>query len=228
MPLTTAELKWVTDCINIYKIPYQEVYDEVLDHILSAIEQAREAGNVMPIERLFQNVVDDHFNGYIGIDEIVKAEEKSYRNKVTRIFWRNFRSVLDWKAMLFIVISMLISHFLPAKILVTKLLLVPILIMAFVPLIYVYRQTRIIKVSKGKRSLIRTNIIANCYLPFTLFQLYINIPNCIDDINDNKTMHNFILNHPEIAALILSLTLVYSISSIYLCREELQPYRLTA
>jgi hypothetical protein len=227
MTLTADELNWVTKCVNIYKIPYQEVYDEVLDHILSAIEQAREAGNNEPIEKLFQNVVDGHFNGHAGVEQIANVQRKVYKEKVYRILWRNFRSVLDWKAISFIALIVLIAHYIPAKISATKLFLTPIFIIEFIPLIYVYAQTRIIKVSKGKNSLVRSNLIFIGLLPFTLLNLYLQLPNLIDHINDSKTMHNFILSHPEIAALVMSLTLVYSISSIYLCREELQPYKLS-
>ena len=228
MPLTTDELNWVSQHMDIYKIPYQEVHDEVLDHILSAIEQAREAGNDLAIERLFQNVVDEHFNGYIGIDEIVQVQEKAYRKKINRIFWRNYRSILDWKAITFILIAMVIAHFLPIKTMATKLLLVVIFIAEFVPIIYAYVKTRIIKVSKGKKSLLRRHLLANGYIPFAILNLYLNIPNCIDDINDNRDLHFWILAHPEVAALVMALTIIYSISSVYLCRQELQAYKLSA
>ncbi|WCT13897.1 hypothetical protein [Mucilaginibacter jinjuensis] len=228
MPLTTDELNWVTKCVNIYKIPYQEVYDEVLDHILSAIEQARDAGNNEPIETLFQNVVDEHFKGHEGVEELAKVQNKLYREKVYRILWRNFRSVLDWKAISFIAIIVVMAHYLPVKVLAAKLLLIPIFIIVCSPLVYAYTQTRIIKVNEGKSSFVRAGLISIGYTSFMLLNMYLQLPNCLDAINDSNTAHHFILTHPEISALVMSLTLVYSISSIYLCRGELQPYRLSA
>src|SRR6187402_3437697 len=111
MPLTADELTWVSQHMTIYKIPFQEVNDEVLDHIISAMEYARASGNNLPVARLFQDVVDEQFNGYVGIDEIVKTHEKAYQKKANRIFWQNFRSIMDWKAMSFIALLVILTHF---------------------------------------------------------------------------------------------------------------------
>lgn len=221
MTLTTDELNWVSQHMAIYKIPYQEVYDEVLDHIVCAMDYARENGNSSPVERLFQDVIDEQFNGYIGIDETIKTHEKAYQQKAYRIFWQNFRSIMDWKSIVLIALLVILTHFIAPRILVTKSLLVVILIAVLIPMLYIYFATRLIKTDKGKRSLMRRVLMANGFLPLGLVNGFISIPNLIDDVNETRTMHFFMLNHPEIAALFLALTIVYSISSIYVCNQEL-------
>lgn len=228
MTLTADELNWTTQHMGAYKIPFQEVHDEVLDHIISAMEYARANGNTLPVARLFQDMIDEQFNGYIGIDEIVKTHEKAYQKKTNRIFRQNFRSIMDWKAIAFTTLLVILTHFIAPKILVTRALFVIILITVLVPMIYIYFATRVIKADKGKKSLVRRVLTANGFLPLGLVNCFLNLPNVIDDLNETRTIHFFMLNHPEIAALFLALTIVYSISSIYVCKQELASYKLSA
>jgi Ca2+-binding EF-hand superfamily protein len=113
MILSTQEIEWVKERMNIYVIKYQEIYDEILDHILTAIEERRKAGDDQNIESLFQNVVDDDFSGYIGIEVLAEDEEKLYQKKIRTIFYSNLKQQFNWKTLLIAVVLIAIAFQLP-------------------------------------------------------------------------------------------------------------------
>jgi hypothetical protein len=177
MILSTEEIDWVKERMNVYIIKYQEIYDEVLDHILTAIEERRSAGDDSSIEALFQNVVDDHFSGYAGIEALADDEEKLYHKKISKLFYNRFKQQFNWKTLLIAVALLLIAYQLPNVRLINKLFIGAIFLMAVTPIIIVFMSLfGKIETIKGKKSLVRKYLLTQTIVPIMLFNMVIYSP----------------------------------------------------
>lgn len=169
MTISAEELAWAKTQMNIYGIKYQEIYDEVLDHVLSAIEERRKNGDIQDIPAQFQQVVDDHFDGYRGIDELAARQEELYRKSIYKKWLVNFKYYLNWPMAIITIALILVSFKLPVGKPTEISLLLVILVLAVSPLLYVHIGFfNRLKTDKGRRSLLKTNMISRVYGPALL------------------------------------------------------------
>jgi hypothetical protein len=177
MILSAEEQQWVTDRMKIYDIKYQEIYNEIFDHIVTAIEVKRKEGDTRRIEIVFQNVVDDHFNGYAGIEKLATGQEKIYRKLMGKTFKTIFAGYLTWSLLVFTAICVGLSFVMPDTKLIHKIFITSIAILAFSPLIYTFiAVTKKIKVDKGRKSLLKAHLIGQTYLPAMLLNSIFYLP----------------------------------------------------
>jgi len=220
MILTTREMEWVKDRMKIYVIKYQEIYDEILDHILTAIEEAREAGNTKQIQVLFQDVVDEHFNGYVGIEALAVSAEKIYRKDIQTLFYSRLKQYFNWQALVIAILLLIAGYKLPNVKMVHALLMLTMILLAASPVIYaVSLVTGKIKTNKGKRSLLKTYLITQAAVPVMLLNPILFIPNLMDEMNNKKDFHSFNGLPPVLLMPILIVLLIVNVSYIQSCRE---------
>ena len=177
MILTTTELDWINDQMKACKIKYQEIYDEILDHIITAIEEKRKSGDHQPIQLLFQKVIDTHFGGYAGVESLAVEQAKIYCVKVKKLKMQSFKHYLNWPVLAFSIIVLALSFKLPNNKLMPDVLKLVCTILAISP--FFYAVTSLwgkIKTSKGKKSILKTQVIAQtCWLVWFL-HCFINMP----------------------------------------------------
>ena len=164
MTLTAEELNWINKRMNWYGIKYQEIYDEILDHIITGIETARADGDNRIIDIVFQKVVDNHFGGYLGIDKIVTAHEKAYRNKIGKAMLANYRYYINQQSIITLFALLVFGAYLRPTRLTSVILMCGLLVIAVVPVVYVYIKSLKIKTDKGKRSMVKSYILSRSYL----------------------------------------------------------------
>lgn len=187
MILTANETQWVTERMKVYDIKYQEIYNELFDHIITAIEQKRINGDDKDIQTVFQQVVDAHFGGYRGIDEVVSVQEKNYTAHIRRSFRKIFVACFNWKLLVFTAIAMALTMRLPNVKLIHNILLVLIFLFAVSPMVYTYIViTRNIKIAAGRRSLLKGQLFTQAYLPLIALNGVLYLPS-IFFLNDNTS-----------------------------------------
>ena len=177
MILTTTEQDWINDQMKTCKIKYQEIYDEILDHIITAIEEKRKNGDGQSIQFLFRQVVEAHFGGYNGVENLAIEQAKIYCIKVKRLKMQSFKHYLSWPVIAFTIIVLALSFKIPDNKLTPDVLKIVCTILAISP--FFYAVTSLwgkIKTSKGKKSILRTQIIAQtCWLMW-FFHCFVNMP----------------------------------------------------
>jgi len=218
---------WDLDCIHTrmksYDIKYQEIYNELFDHIVTAIEQKRAEGDTRSIEKMYTEVVEDQFGGYYGVESVAKSHEDGYKRRVRKLIWGNFRNYLNYQSLLFTAILTGISFTLPH----TKPTVIILTIMMFIIAIhssaYAYIKLRRIKPSKGKTSLVYSHTITQANLPMMFLYTLVWLPQLPSVFNDN---YKFTLAHlhPAILAFELALVLIYDMSCMRLCNQELEQF----
>jgi len=182
MTLSSQELIWIRDRMGYYDIKYQEIYDEVLDHILTAIEERRKAGDARQISSLFQNVVDEQFGGYTGIETLAQNHEKLHQKNIRALFSNSFKSCFNWQTLIVTIILLAISFQIPNGKPVHIVFGLCVFFLAFSPVIYAFvLLTGKIKTIKGKRSLFKAHLITQTALPLMMLQGFLYIPNLIDE-----------------------------------------------
>jgi hypothetical protein len=223
MILTTEETQWVTERMKVYKIKYQEVYNEVFDHILTAIEDQRSAGDNRPILSVFQDVVDKHFGGYAGIDELAAGQEKIYSKRIRSAFKAIFNSYFNWKLLVFAVIVIGVSFSLPDNTLVHKVLLAVISFFAISPSIYTFIYVSKVIRFGGKQSLLLQNLISQASLPAILLNGALYIPTLffVDD-NSSSGFKLFKQLPLPVLVVIMILFMLLNLSTITLCNKEME------
>jgi hypothetical protein len=223
MILTDEETQWVTERMKVYKIKYQEVYNEVFDHILTAIEDKRSAGDDRPILSVFQDVVDTHFGGYTGIDELAAGQEKIYSKRIQGDFKKIFKSYFTWKLLVFAVLAMSLSFGLPNNSLLHKALLVVIFLFAISPSLYTFVYIRKMLRFRGKQSLLLQNLISQAYMPAVFLNgaLYIPAIFFVDDTSSSGFQLFKQLPLP-VLVLVMILFMVLNLSTITLCNKEME------
>jgi hypothetical protein len=216
MILTPQEIAWVKDRMEVYVIEYQEIYDEVLDHILTAIEERREAGDTKEIQVVFQNVVDEHFNGYADIEALAIREEALYRKKIGNIFHNHLKQYFTWKALAITLALLAISYELPNSGFVHKGFWAGIFLLAFTPVIYAVVAIKgRIKTIRNKKSLLKTYVLPYTILPIALLNSVLFLPETFID-DDFKTLRDL----PSVVLMAVFLFfLVTNVSYIQACRE---------
>jgi hypothetical protein len=207
--LSAEELAWAKSQMNIYGIKYQEIYDEVLDHILSAIEERRKNGDIQDIQSQFQQVVDDHFDGYWGIETLATEQEGLYRKSIYKKWQVNFKYYLNWPLLVVVIALVLASFQLPAGKNTHVVFLLAILLLGWSPVIYTYMALfNKLKVDKGRQSILKANLISRTYGPAMM-------TNCLFCFG-----HNAISDIPlYILALIAGIFMLLNLTCIRFCRE---------
>lgn len=187
MILSAEEVNWVTDRMKIYDIKYQEIYDEVLDHILTAIEDRRTAGNVKEISVLFQNVVDEQFGGYAGIEALAQTQEKIHQRNIRTLFLDQLKTQFNWQTLLIATVLMAVALKIPPTRPVHNFFVLTIFFLVVSPIIYAYSLLAgKIKTIKGKSSLFKGHLLTQMALPLMLLQCCIYIPTIFEEANNRQ------------------------------------------
>ncbi|PJJ79780.1 hypothetical protein [Mucilaginibacter auburnensis] len=138
MNITQDERAWVAERMNIYDLKYQEIYDELLDHILTAIENRRAEGNTLSTDKLFQQVVDNHFGGCSGIEDLAKNQEKLHRNYVRDIFFKYLKGAFNWRTLIIAVIVLMAASTIVNSKTLHLAFGLSVFVLAVSPVIYAY------------------------------------------------------------------------------------------
>jgi multisubunit Na+/H+ antiporter MnhG subunit len=214
MILTTAEIEWVKERMRVYDIKYQEIYDEVLDHVLTAIEESREAGNTKAIDQLFQNTVDQHFNGYLGIENLAESEARIYQKNIRDAFYQQLKQSFNWKTLGITLLMLTVAFKMPDNKPVHLFFMLIMAVFALAPITYAYAKlTGKVKTIKGKRSLLVTFVRGQMVLPLVFLQGVLYGPNLFDDFNNRKDFYSW--NHASPIVLMCGLILLMIVSLSY-------------
>lgn len=223
MKFTAEETSWITDRLNWYDIPYQEIFNEIADHIITAIETKREEGDTRDVKLIFQQVVDEHFGGFMGIEKIAKEQEVTYRKKVRSQMWLNLKEQLNWPGKMFVAIMFIIGFYLPHNKLIMIVLLSTIVLVVFYTWLKTQWQLRFIKTVNNKKSLVGTFVLTQSFLPMIIFSAVTNIPNTLGHFTNNpKFVFKLFNYHPTILTTLLALNVVYSVACMRLSKQELK------
>ena len=216
--LTPEELQWIGKRMEWYDIKYQEVYDEVSDHIITGIEAARAAGDKRNIENVYQTVVDSHFGGYLGIDKIAEAYEKAYRKKIAKLLNGNYRYYINWQALLLTVLLTLAGFYFPHTKATSLVMIFGLFAAAMVPAVYGWRNARMIKTDKGKKSIVKDYVLAKAYLLFMMLCCLLNLSGLTVRHWHINISTSYIL--PVVMIPLFYLFIIYGLSVIRLCKQE--------
>lgn len=223
MMLTADELKWIDTRMEIYDIKYQEIYDEILDHVITAIEEKRKAGDRQDIKWLFQEVVDKHFEGYFGVEKLVTEQENVYKRGIKKIWLQTFRHFLNWPMLAFIVIALLLSFKLPNVKMVQISLMIGCLLLAFSPVLSTYfLLAGKFKTVKGKKSILKTQIVTRAAMPASLLNAIIYLPQLFVLWNGKADNWSIFKNMPPPVSMTLVLFfMVLNLTVMRFCREAM-------
>ncbi|WP_184542633.1 hypothetical protein [Mucilaginibacter sp. FT3.2] len=230
MILTTDELKWIDEQMKIYDIKYQEIYNEILDHIITAIEEKRKGGDEQGINGLFQQVVDEHFGGFFGVEKLAARQKDIYLQGVRRLWSKCFRYYINWQMLVFTLAAILISFKLPDVKAVRAALLVACILLAFSPLLHThFSLSGKIKTIKGKQSLIKGHMISQAVLPGALFNLLMYAPQFVvlllTDGDDNWNLFKQV--PPTVITTILMGFVLLNLTAIRFCKQMMVVNSLT-
>jgi len=225
MNLTYWEQDWVHTRMKAYDIKYQEIYDELFDHITTAIEARRDAGDNSSLETMYLEIIDAQFGGYFGIGKVAASYENGYKSKVKKMIWGNYRQYINYHSLLFTAALIAISFVLPHNKLTTVILFSLILISAACCSAYAYITLRRIKPSKGKTSLVYNHIITQANLPLMFVNCALWLPQIPYLLFSDHEPKNLLLSGPPaILALMLAMILIYNLSCMRLCKQELKGF----
>jgi hypothetical protein len=219
MKLTQSELDWVDKRMDWYDIKFQEIYDELADHIISAIEVERENGDTRIIDIVFQQVTDRDFNGYLGIDEIVKTYEQAYRAKIKKGMWLNFKYYLNSKTAMVIFFFIIAGFFIPRTKATILIMLIGLVLTAIVPMVYARINSPKLKTGKGKQSIVKAYMITRSGYLLTLISLLLNVIGFIAR-QCNIAFLKPVNYHPVVYMLFFAFFITYGLSTIRLCKQE--------
>jgi len=221
MILTKEELEWVKERMKIYVIKYQEIYDEILDHILTGIEERRTAGDARDISVVFQDVVDEHFNGYIGIEALALSEEKIYQKNIRSLLYQRLKQSFNWQLLLISVILMALTYKMPNVKAVHGTFVVMMFVLSFGPIVYYayIKLTGKVKTIKGKHSLLVILLRNQMMLPWLIFQFFLQGPNLFKEGNNHKDFYIWSYPHPVIMMAGLILFMLVNVSYLQSFRE---------
>jgi hypothetical protein len=219
MILLADELQWVTDRMKVYGIKYQEIYNELFDHILTAIEDKRKDGDERDIMTVFQDVVDSHFGGYQGIEEVATSQEKVYIAHIRKSFRKILRSYFNWKLLLFTVVALMLTFKLHNVKLMHNMLLVIIFLFAISPMVYTYITiTKNVKVAKGRRSLLKGQLLTQAYQPISILNGALYLLK-IFFVNDDTSTGYKLLGQLPLLTLVMIFSMLLNLSIINLCNQ---------
>jgi hypothetical protein len=221
MILSAEELDWVTKRMKVYDIKYQEIYNELFDHILTAIEAMRLADDDRDITIVFQEVVDSHFGGYLGIEDVAAKQEKTYTTHIRKSFSKIFWGYFNWKLGVFTAIALGLTLKLPDVKPMHNTLLVAICFFAISPMVYTYiTVSRKLEISKGRRSLLKGQLVTQAYLPAMFLNGALYLP-AIFFVNDESSAGFKLYKQLPLPVLMLVMILfmVLNLSVVSLCRQ---------
>lgn len=189
--------------------------------MLTAIEAKRADGDTREIKVVFQDVVDSHFGGYLGIEEVAAGQEKALTSKIRKAFRAILSSYLNWKILVFIVVAMGLTYSLPDSKFTHNVLLIVIFLFAFSPMVYAaIFVNKKIKTAKGKRSLLKGQLISQAYLPVIFLNGALYLPTIffVDDVS--STGFKLYKQLPLPALMLVAVVfMVLNLSTIALCKQ---------
>ena len=221
MILTIEELEWVKERMKIYVIKYQEIYDEILDHILTGIEERRTAGDAREISVVFQDVVEEHFNGYVGIEALALSEEKIYQKNISSLFHQRLKQNFNWQMILISVILLALAYKMPNVKSLHDAFMVMIFVLSFGPIVYYayIKLTGKVKTLKGKHSLLVIVLRRQMMLPLLIFQSFFYVHKLFNEGNSHKEFYTWSQLHPVIMMAGLILFMLVNVSNLQSFRE---------
>ncbi|MGY3213259.1 hypothetical protein [Mucilaginibacter sp. HD30] len=223
MILSDGDLNWVKDRMAIYDIKYQEIYDELLDHILTAIEGKRKAGDVKEISVLFQNVVDEQFGGYAGIEDLAQTQEKMHQKSIRQIFFNSLKSRFNWQTLLITIVLLAVSVKIPHSRPVHIFFGLTVFFLVVSPVLYAYSLLAgKIKTIKGKRSLFKGHLLTQMAVPLMLLNSFIYIPNLFDEASGRKEFSSVKSLSPMAMMGIIIFLVIVNLSYIQTCRQIIE------
>jgi hypothetical protein len=202
MILTTTELDWISDQMKTCKIKYQEIYDEIFDHMITAVEERRRAGDNRAIQLVFQQIIDEHFNGYTGVESLAVEQARIYCVKVKKLRIQSFKHYLSWPVLAFIAIAVGLSLKIPNNKLVSDVLKIVCTILAISPCFYAMTSlSGKMKTSKGKKSILESQVITQAVWLILFYNSFVNMPQYF--IPGDKGNHWSLFYHLPTPVLIL-------------------------
>jgi hypothetical protein len=211
MKLSAEELKWIDERMKTYQIKHGEIYHEILDHIISAMEQKREVGDNRNMETLFQQVVDGHFGGDEGVQDLAIKQDDIYKQSILKRWLQSFKHYLTWPMLGFTMAVLFLSLKLPDVMQVKLFLLIVCMLLCCSPGMYAYfsLKGRVLKSVEGKQSFLKAHLIAIVCTPSGLFGvLTLNSPwSFIDYLS------------PKIFVATMMLFALVNLATIHFCRQ---------
>lgn len=197
-------------------IKYQEIYDE----ILTGIEERRTAGDEREIAVVFQDVVEEHFNGYVGIEALALSEEKIYQKNISSLFYQRLKQSFNWQLLLISVILLVLAYKMPHVKAVHGAFVLMVFVLSFVPIVYYayIKLTGKVKTLKGKHSLLVIFVQRQMMLPLVIFQFF-SVPNLFDEGNNHNDFYTWSHLHPVIMMAGLILFMLINVSYLQSFRE---------
>jgi hypothetical protein len=222
MKLTYWEMDYIHNRMKTYDIKFQEIYNELFDHIVTAIEERRAAGDSGSLEQMYADIVKIQFGGYSGIEKIAKSHEAGYRAKVRKMILANFRYYINLRSLVFIIALMCIGFSLPHTNLIIGIFFIAIFAAAAYSSLYAYIKLRAIKPKGGKLSLVYSHTIAQANFPLIFLNSLLWVPQLPNIFSDHYKFKLTNVYYPVVLALMLAFMIIYSLSCIRLCRQELK------
>ena len=226
MKLTYWDLDWVHNRMNWYDIKYQEIYNELFDHITTAIEEKKQTGDTRSLETIFHDVVDTDFGGYLGIEKVAQSHESGYKSKVKKMMWSNFRHYINFRSFAFTLALMLISFTFPLNKMTFVILGSMILVATIFPSVFSYIKLRPIKRSQDKTSLVYSHIITQSNLPAVALNSILWLPKIPYIFMGEEFSYKIYNIPPSALALWLALVIIFDLSCIRLCKQEIKQFSI--
>lgn len=228
MKLDYWEMDYIHTRMKNYDIRFQEIYNELFDHIVTAIEERRAAGSTDSIARMYEEVVNTQFRGFYGvanqIEELAKSHENAYRSKVRKMIWANYRYYLNFKTLLFTIALILLSFELPHNKMTSLVLVMAIFTAALFSTVFAYVELRSIKPLRGKTSLVYAHTLILANFPLVLLNCALWLPQLPYELMDKDPGFKLVNIPLPVLALMLALLLIYDLSCVRLCRQELKGF----
>ena len=222
MKLDYWEMDHIHKRMAMYDIKFQEIYNELFDHIVSSIEEKRAAGDTDSLDKMYNDVVKLQFGGYLGIEKIAKSHEDGYKSRVRKMVWANFRYYINFQSLVFIIALVGLGLLFPHTKLVLGIFLIVIFAAAAYSSAYAYIKLRSIKPKGGKISLVYSHTITQANFPLLFLNALLWLPQLPDIFSDNYKFKLLDIYYPSVLALLLAFMIIYNLSSIRLCKQELK------
>lgn len=139
------------------------------------------------------------------------------------MIWANFRHYLNIHSLLFTAALVFTAFLLPHNKQIIGGILIVIFASAAYSSAYAYFKLRSIKPKAGKVSLVYSHTITQANMPLLFMNALLWIPQIPGDFNDNYQFK--IINiYPAVLAIFLAFVLIYNLSCIRLCKQELKQF----
>lgn len=217
-------MDYIHNRMKTYDIKFQEIYDELLDHIVTAIEERRAAGDISSLEQMYTDVVKSQFGGYSGIERIAKSHENGYKHRVRKMIWANFRHYVNFQSLVFVIALVSFGLLFPHTKLVMGIFFITIFAAAAYSSAYAYIKLRSIKPKGGKISLVYSHTITQANVPLLFLNALLWVPQLPDIFSDNYKFKMLDMYYPAILAFLLAFMIIYNMSCMRLCRQELKQF----